>query len=118
MNRRNKGFALFIILIICISGLSMVKPTFAQSIPKPSVPEFTIHLVGPSFARNTTYSLDSNTGQIVANIGYTNEYSNVILAIKNQLFNPSVGSLYYNIQIKNQNTPYKNWTVVTYDGPN
>lgn len=87
-------------------------------IPKPSVPEFTLELVGPPFFVNTTYSLDPNTGQIVAKIGYTHEYSYVMLVIKNQPFNPSYGSLYYNVQIRNQNTPYKNWTVVRYDGPN
>jgi hypothetical protein len=96
----------------------MVEFASAQSIPKPSVPEFTLHLVGPSFTRNTTYSVDSNIGQIVADIGYTNKYSYVILILKNQPFNPSYGSLYYNVQIKNQNTLYKNWTVLTYDGPN
>jgi hypothetical protein len=62
--------------------------------------------------------LDSNTGQIIADIGYTNEYTYLVLTIKNQPFGSSYGSLYYNVQIKNQNTPYKNWTVVTYDGPN
>jgi hypothetical protein len=96
----------------------MVESAFAQTTLKPSVPEFTIELVGPPFYVNTTYSLDPSTGQIVAKIGYTNEYSYVMLIIKNQPFNPSYGSLYYNVQIKNQNTPYENWTVVRYDGPN
>jgi hypothetical protein len=114
----SKCATLLLIIVLTLSSLIMVESAFAQSIPKPSVPEFTVHLVGPSFTRNTIYSLDSNTGQIVANVGYTNKYSYVILTIKNQPFNPSYGSLYYNVQIKNQNTPYENWTVVTYDGPN
>jgi hypothetical protein len=101
-----------------VSSLIMVESAFAQSAPKPSVPEFTLELVGPPFYVNTTYSLDPSTGQIVAKIGYTNEYSYVMLVIKNQPFNPSYGSLYYNVQIRNQNTPYQNWTVVSYDGPN
>ena len=114
----SKCATLLLIIVLTLSSLTLVESAFAQSIPKPSVPEFTVHLVGPSFTRNTTYSLDSNTGQIVANIGYTNKYSYVTLTIKNQPFNPSYGSLYYNVQIKNQNTPYENWKVVTYDGPN
>jgi hypothetical protein len=114
----SKSLSLLIILFLAVPSITLIKTTFAQEIPAPSVPEFTVQLVGPAFKRNTTYSLDSNTGQIVANIGYTNEYSYVVLTIKNQLFSPSEGSLYYNIQIKNQNTSYKNWTVVTYDGPN
>jgi hypothetical protein len=117
MDSISKGFSLILVVILAVSSLIIVKPALAQSIPKPSVPEFTVHLVGPSFTRNTTYSLDSNTGQIVANIGYTNQYSYVILTIKNQPFDSSHGSLYYNVQIKNQNTPYRNWTIVTYDGP-
>lgn len=119
MNSISKCLGLILILIIVISSLIMIEHVSAQSIPKPSVPEFTVNLEGPSFRRNTTYSLDSNTGQIVADIGYTNQYSIVVLTIKNQPFNPSYGSLYYNVQIKNQNTPYENWTVVTYNyGPN
>jgi hypothetical protein len=107
MNRTSKDFALFIILIIAISNLSLiVKPAFAQSIPKPSVPEFTITLVGPPYTVNTTYSLDPNTGQIVAKIGYYNQYSYIVLTIKNQPFTPfndSKGnqiSFYYNVQTK------------------
>jgi hypothetical protein len=114
----SKRPALLLIAILAVSSLIMVESAFAQSAPKPSVPEFTLELVGPPFYVNTTYSLDPSTGQIVAKIGYTNEYSYVMLVIKNQPFNPSYGSLYYNVQIRNQNTPYENWTVVRYDGPN
>ena len=110
---------MFIIVILAVSSLIMIKTAYAQTIPKPSAPTFTVQLVGPSFTRNTTYSLDSNTGQVIANVGYTNQYSYLVLTIKNQLFEPSYGSLYYNIRIKNQNTPYENWTVVTYaNSPN
>ena len=116
----SKGLTLIVILILTVSSLIMAKPAFAQTptptpIPAPSVPEFTIQLVGPPVTVNTTYSFDSNTGQIVANLGYTNPYSFVVLTIKNQPFNPSYGSLYYNVQIKNKYTPNENWTVVTYD---
>jgi len=82
----------------------MVKPAFAQTIP--SVPTFIVQPVGPSWTVPTTYSLNQNTGKVVAQIGYTVEYPFVEVTIKNQPFTPyfntSIGqeiSLRYNIQI-------------------
>jgi hypothetical protein len=110
-----KGFSLLLVVILAISSLMMVEPTFAQTptaspfpIPTPSVPEFSVQLVGPPYLKPTTYQLDQSTGQIVANIGYSNEYSAVELTIKNQplVFDYSnvhlIGAFgfYYNIQIK------------------
>ncbi len=124
MGKIGKTFEIFLTLIIAMSCLTLltVKPVNAQSIPAPSVPQFTMQLVGPPFTFNTTYSLDPNSGKIVANIGYTNPYSYVVLTIKNQPFNLSYGSLYYNVRIKNQNTitPNENWTVISWgeDNPN
>jgi hypothetical protein len=47
MKEINRGFAVFIILIIAVSSLSilMVHSTSAQSIPKPSTPNFTLQIV-------------------------------------------------------------------------
>ena len=110
MGSIGKSFSLLLILILALS-IMMAKPAFAQSstpspvpFPTPSVPQFTVQLVGPPTVVNTTYSLDPNTGKIVARIGYINEYSYVELIIKNQPFNPSYGSMYFNVQVKNQNT--------------
>ena len=117
MDNIGKSFALVLILLMATSSLSLliVKPTDAQTstptsvpVPTPSVPEFTIQLVGPPYTQPTTYQLDQTTGQIVANIGYTNEYSAVEVTIKNQplVFDYSnvhlIGAFgfYYNIQIK------------------
>lgn len=121
MDNANKSFSLLLIALLAASSLIVATPAFAQTptptpIPTPSVPQFTVQLVGPLFTFNTTYSLDPNSGKIVANIGYTNPYSYVELTIKNQPFNLSYGSLYYNVQIKNQNTitPNENWTVISW----
>jgi len=118
MGTTNKTFALFLSIVIAMSCLNLliVKPASAQTIPTPSVPQFTVWLSGPPFTFNTTYSLDPNTGKIVANIGYTNPYSLVVLTIKNQPFNPSNGSIYYNVRIENQttNTPNGNWFVISW----
>jgi hypothetical protein len=48
-----KSFALVIILILTISSLIMVKPAFAQTTPKPSVPEFTFRFVESSLEVTT-----------------------------------------------------------------
>jgi hypothetical protein len=108
MNNISKSFALLLTIIIAMSCLTvlMIKPTNAQT-PTPSVPTFTMKLGGNPVRVNTTYSLDSTTGQIVPNVGYTNQFSLLELTVKNQ---PSYGSLYYNVRVKNHNSTY--WQVV------
>lgn len=83
MNSVNKSFTFLLIVLLAISIVIMTKLAFAQT-PAPSVPEFTVQLVGPPVTVPTTYSLNSTSGQIVANLGYTNEYSNIEITIKNQ----------------------------------
>ena len=107
MDRLGKYLCLCLIVIFAASTL-LLPLVYAQTIPKPSVPEFSLSLVGPAYVVPTTYHLDQNTGQIVADIGYTNEYSAVEVTIKNQplVFDYSnvhlIGAFgfYYNIQIK------------------
>ncbi len=107
-----KVFSILLITILAVSSLMIVESAFAQTTPKPSVPEFTLRLVGPPYLLNTTYSLDPNTGQIVANIGYTNPYSALEINVKNQPYDSTYGNLYYNVRIKNHNAT-DNW-VETY----
>ena len=49
----SKGFTLLLILTLTISSLIMVKPAFAQTISKPSVPEFTFRFVESSLEVTT-----------------------------------------------------------------
>ena len=122
MGSINKSFSLLLIVLLAVSSLIMAKPAFAQPVPTPSftgtppsVPIFTVQLGGPSINVPTTYSLNSNTGQVVAQIGYTNEYSYVVITIKNQPFTPfndSQGnpiSFYYNVQINTSNETGGGW---------
>ena len=113
MNRISKSFAIFIILIIAISSISliMVKPAFAQSIPTPSVPEFTIEPVGPSFDIPPTYSFNSSSGFFYVNEGYHFEYSTVEVIIKNQAFTnqTNIDYLLYNVRLKPHNYPDSYW---------
>lgn len=99
-----------LIATLTLSSLTMAKSVFAQSIPIPSVPEFTANLVGPPYVVNTTYSLDQDTGEIVPELGYTNQYSFLNITIKNQPYSPFVNptngltyQLMYNVRIKPHN---------------
>lgn len=83
MSSVNKSFTFLLTVLLAISIVIMAKPAFAQT-PALSVPEFTVQLVGPPVTVPTTYSLNSTSGQIVANLGYTNEYSDIEITIKNQ----------------------------------
>ena len=104
MNRVGKGFAIFIILIIAISSISLiiVKPALAKSIPTPAVPEFTVEPIGPSFEIPPTYSFNSSSGFFYVNEGYHFEYSTVEVIIKNQAFTDqtNIDHLLYNVRLK------------------
>jgi hypothetical protein len=52
MDKKSKGLALFIILIIAVSSLSLIviKPASAQSISKPSVSDFTIQIIQSNYS--------------------------------------------------------------------
>lgn len=101
MGNIRRTWALILIGIIAISCLSLLtfKPANAQTFPVPSGPQFTLKLTGPQFTQNTTYELNPDTGQIEPNIGYTNEYTHLVIVIKNQKFDSQYGSVYYNITL-------------------
>ncbi len=103
MGSISKSFPLLLIVLLAASSLILAKPAFAQTIPTPSVPTFTVQLVGPPYTVPTTYSLNQSSGQIMANIGYSNEYNAVVVTVKNQPFDAAYGTLYYNIRVKEQN---------------
>ena len=113
MVKIGKTLAAFLTLIIVMSCLTLLiaKPVYGQTptpsptlIPTPSVPTFTVQLVGPPYTQPTTYQLDQNTGQIVANIGYTNKYSQLVIVVQNQPFDSQYGSIYYNVTMNG--TPF------------
>lgn len=98
----------------------MVKPACAQSIPKPSVPEFTLKFVDKSHdvSPTTTSSTDPYNGKTTTQTipGYHVKDLTIEITIKNQLF-PSIidgnaSNLYYNIRIKGHFADY--WNVLYY----
>jgi hypothetical protein len=115
MGRTSKIFALFLTLTIVISCLAllMVKPANAQTIPKPTLPQFTVRLVDHSYDRpatTPTYTTDPYTGEqkqvTPGSPSYHIENKSIEITIKNQPFAPYNDSngnyigLYYNIRFK------------------
>jgi hypothetical protein len=102
---------LLIILILACSSLIMVKPAFAQSIPKPSVPNFTVYLIDRPYdvpATTPTYTTDPYTGeQKMQNPGYPGYHVDnltIELWIQNQQLSYSNGTTtfkpYYDVRTK------------------
>ena len=120
----NKNLAIVLILIMAISTLSlmMIRPTSAQSIPKPSAPEFTLKYVDNSYdvAPKTTSSTDPYTGKVISTTipGYHVQNKSVEIIIKNQPFtsylneNGSRVYLFYDIESKGH---FENWTLFSSD---
>ena len=101
MNRVGNGFAVLIILIIAISFLILIiiKPTKAhlipapdfETIPKPSVPQFTLKFDDQSYFTTSNEYIDKRTVRVVINNQNFTAYK----------ANGTVVQLDYNIQWKN-----------------
>jgi hypothetical protein len=100
-----RTFGVFFMAVV-FSGLAfgIAFPATAHaesSIPKPSVPEFTIQIVAYPYDVPTTHSIDPYTGQDITHEGYHVENKSIVVRIKNQPFTP------YQIQDSNGNE----WTI-------
>jgi hypothetical protein len=92
----------------------------STSIPKPSVPEFTVKLINNSYYVPPTTSIDPYTGQTVTQGGYYVEVEpDIEIAIKNQPFTPYVDtatnkgiSLFYQVRTKGHFS--QDWSIVEY----
>ncbi len=110
MGRIGKTLAILITLIIIMPCLTMVlvKPANAQTIPKPSVPEFTAKLVDRSYNAPATTTIDPYTGQTINNPAHHVENYTIDLTIKNQPYTPVIAengantSFVYQIQVNGQ----------------
>jgi hypothetical protein len=107
MRSRSKCFSsLLLILLLAISfGSLIVKPTSAQSIPMPSVPEFSFAEVAHPFDVPTIYYKDPSTGENITYPGYHSENKTTLLMIRNQpythqLSNGTQVNLYYQVRLK------------------
>jgi hypothetical protein len=98
---------ILLIIALTASSLIMVEFASAQSIPKPSVPQFSIQVVDYSYDTPTTYYTDPYTGKQGKNLGYHVEEIRVEGEIKNQHFN--------SYSIPNPNTTSRYDTYLTID---
>jgi hypothetical protein len=84
MARLGKYLSLCLVVILAVSSLLMIQSTCAQSIPKPSVPEFTLQFFGsPQYA--------------------------LVVTIKNQPYDSTFGTIYYNLRLKDHNAGNDSW---------
>jgi hypothetical protein len=106
----SKSLILLLLFILVIPSLSLIKPTNAQSIPKPAIPEFTIKYVDNSYnvPESTVNTIDPFTGNqsTRTNWGYYVQNKSIVVVIKNQQFTPYTDSkgnsiqLFYNVTWK------------------
>lgn len=118
----SKRSALVLILVLALSSLIMVESASAQSIPKPSIPEFTLKYVDSSYDVPPTYGIDPYTGKtVLTQAGYHIQNNSVELIIKNQPYqsyrneNGSLVWLYYVVAVKGhfEKWTYENWASQT-----
>jgi len=90
MNNISKSLAIVLILTMAISSLNliMVKPANAQTIPKPSVPEFTVKLIDTSYNTPATSTIDPYTGETITHPSQRIEARTIEIRIKNVQFTP------------------------------
>ena len=102
---------LLLVILSVASIILSIELTLAQTIPKPSVPEFTVQPIGPSFDIPPTYSFNASNGMFYVNEGYHFQYSTVEVIIKSQAFTneTNVDHLLYNVRLKPHNYPDSYW---------
>ena len=87
-NSMSKLVALMLLSLLALSGLVMIGSAFAQSIPKPSVPEFTVEFVD-FYDVPPTYEVDPSTGEtIIIQEGFRSDLYHFVFTIENQPFTP------------------------------
>jgi hypothetical protein len=109
MGNASKTGKVFFLLFVVFAASSTIVFQFssAQSIPKPSVPQFTLSYADHSYYLPPTYGIDQYTGKsVVTSGGYYVENKTIDVSIKNQHFTSFTESsgnqinLYYNIRVK------------------
>ena len=123
MGNIGKVLSLLLVAILAVSSLILVESAFAQSIPKPSVPEFTVKQVDRSHfvPIKSITTTDPFTGKQVTTISGGNYVSNITIdvIIKNQQFSPvtlesgKIVQLYYSVRSKGH---FADWTPVASTG--
>jgi len=118
MTGMSRTITLALILILTASSIIMVQSASA-SVPKPSVPEFTVRYVDHSYEVPAIYDTDPYTGKtVLTQAGYHVQNSSVEVIIKNQPYtsyrneNGSLVWLYYRIVFKGH---FESWDIENWD---
>ena len=109
MGNTSKSFSLLLVVILAVSSLIMVESAYAQSIPKPSVPEFKISYT--NYVYDEPPATSQWSGEPIPNSGYHYDYREVYIKVRNQPNDAYVNEnsvnngvrekLYYNVRVKN-----------------
>jgi hypothetical protein len=94
MGKISKTIAISLTIIVVMTCLTMLmaKPADAQSIPKPTVPEFTAKYVDSSYTVPAITTIDPYNGQNVTNPSHFVENRTLEIAIRNQPFTQYIDS--------------------------
>jgi hypothetical protein len=103
MGKINKTSALILTLILTLPCLTLLTANLAaaQTIPKPSTPEFTVTLLNSSYDIPPTSTVNPYNGEVTTKAGQHVESRTIQLSVKNQPFTPYTvqwqsGDQYYN----------------------
>jgi len=109
MSCLSKGLPSILILTMVVSSLSMttIQPVSAQSIPTPSVPEFTVKYVNDSYYVPPQYAVDQYSGKTVqTGGGFALDNETIVITITPQPFTSyrdkdgNAINLLYNVEYK------------------
>ena len=106
MGTISKATTIILTIIIVTSSLLLIPLVNAQTIPKPSVPEFTVGLVKNPYCVPQSKTTDPYTGAVTTYPGYTEENRSIEITIKNQPYTSTKmtdgnwSRLYYDIRFK------------------
>jgi hypothetical protein len=124
MKQQRKFVALTLLTLLVGTCLMMANVASAQSIPKPSIPEFTVTVTDHSYdvKTTTTTTTDPYDGHIFTTTapGYHAKNGSIELSIKNQPFTPYYDSngypikLYYHYRAQGLNVNWHDSGVGTY----
>lgn len=120
-------FPILLVALLTVSSLIMIESANAQSIPKPSVPEFTVKYVDNSYYISAPTTIIDQNGNSRLVQDYV-ENKSVEFSIKNQGFTPytipynssdpyntgQTVNLMYNIRMKMHTDNTSNWQYITY----
>jgi hypothetical protein len=108
MYRLSKCYPLCLVAILAFSVLLIIaETTGAQTIPKPTVPEFTVQLVDNSYDVPAIQTIDPYTGEKITQPSHHVENKTIELKIANQRNDYTI---YYSVKMKGHFE--ENWTSI------